>query len=146
MTTADHSAGTSGPDAAIDAIDEQLGIGSSAPAAVPPSVAARRRRRRPTGAAPPLPRSIGATGKGWLIALAVVVGWSVVVLSIAWAERAAEEWDTAILRAITHVRTAWLTDVMKGIDRVLSGWATSIVAYALMAALIVLRRWRHLFT
>ncbi len=139
MTSADQRSASTDP---VRRLDRGAHVPPSVPAAVKPG----RRRRRPTGAPPPLPRSIGTTGKGWLIALAVVVVWSVVVLSSASAARVAESWDTVILRAITHVRTAWLTDAMKAVDRVLSGWATSIVAYALMAALIVLRRWRHLFT
>ena len=82
-----------------------------------------------------------------MIALAVVVVWSVVVLSSAS--------GGARRRILGHARSSersptcappWLTDALKAVDRVLSGWATSIVAYALMAALIVLRRWRHLFT
>ena len=36
-----------------------------------------RRRRRPTGAPPPLPRSIGTSGKLWLAALAVLLVWAV---------------------------------------------------------------------
>ena len=40
----------------------------------------------------------------------------------------------------------WLTDVADGIDRVGSGWAVSVVGFALLLALVVLRRWRHLFT
>jgi hypothetical protein len=115
-------------------------------ASVPPSVRSGRRRRRPSGAAPPLPRSLGATGKGWLIVLAVLATWLIVVKSSAWAERSTERGDAAVLRAIAHLRTPWLTTVMKGLDDVLSGWTTSIAAYVLTVAMIVLRRWRHLFT
>ena len=35
-----------------------------------------RRRRRPTGAAPPLPRSLGRTGKFWATALTILVAAS----------------------------------------------------------------------
>src|SRR3954453_9775422 len=114
--------------------------------AVPSTVRRRRRSRRPTGAPPPLPRSLGATGKSWLIVFGVSVIGLIVVLTSEWAARATERSDTVILRAIAHLRAGWLTDVMKAIDGVLSGWATSIVAYVLIAALIFLRRWRHLFT
>src|SRR3954451_7998475 len=114
--------------------------------AVPSTVRRRRRSRRPTGAPPPLPRSIGATGKSWLIVLGVSVIWLLVALKSNWAARATERSDTVILRAIAHFRAGWLTHVMKAIDGVLSGWTTSIVAYGVIAALIFFRRWRHLFT
>ena len=60
--------------------------------------------------------------------------------------RLIDQIDTAILRAIARIRTPWLTDVFKGIDRIGLGWSFTVLALALIIALLVFRRWRHLFT
>ena len=105
-----------------------------------------RRRRRPSGAPPPLPRSLGFSGKSWLVAGGLVLAWVIVVLNNEWAYRASARADAAILRQIARLRTDWLSDVMRAIDRVSAGWILSSVGIALLVALIALRRWRHLFT
>ena len=105
-----------------------------------------RRRRRPTGAAPPLPRSLGTTGKLWLIALIVVVAAIVILLASSGARTAVDQFDAFVLRQIAHVRMAWLTTLARGIDRLLTGWLFTLAAIALLVALMVFRRWRHLFT
>ena len=58
-----------------------------------------RRRRRPSGAPPPLPRSIGATGVGWLIASGILVVWAIFAMTTEWASRITDQVDSAILRA-----------------------------------------------
>jgi membrane-associated phospholipid phosphatase len=121
--------------------------GSHVPATlVPAAVRQRRRRRRPSGAPPALPRSLGATGKGWLVVLVVLFVGVVVALNSRGVERVAERADSGVLRAVAHLRVGWLTTVVKGVDRVAAGWTVSGVAYLLLLALVVLRRWRHLFT
>ena len=73
--------------------------------------------------------------------------WScVVAMSFERAGRLVNQVDAAILRQIAGLRTEWLTDVADGIDRVGSGWTITVIAIALLVALVVLRRWRHLFT
>jgi len=109
-------------------------------------VGARSRRRRPTGAPPPLPRSIGASGKVWLGALAVLLAWMIVVLRSPWALQVTDQIDSALLRQVAHLRTGWLTDAMRAVDRIPSGWALTIVTIALIALQMVFRRWRQLFT
>ena len=54
--------------------------------------------------------------------------------------------DSAVLRQFAGLRSEWLTDLADGIDRVGSGWTVSVIGFALLLALVVLRRWRHLFT
>ena len=49
---------------------------------VPPTARWGRRRRRPTGAPPPLPRTIGSTGKFWLAASILLITWMVVTASL----------------------------------------------------------------
>jgi tRNA A-37 threonylcarbamoyl transferase component Bud32 len=113
---------------------------------LPPAVRRGRRRRRPSGAAPPLPRSIGTTGKVWLAASAVLVSWCIVTALSDAVRRVTDRADAAVLRGIASMRTDWLTDVMQAIGRVGSGWLVSVVMVGLLLALIMCKRWRHLFT
>jgi membrane-associated phospholipid phosphatase/tRNA A-37 threonylcarbamoyl transferase component Bud32 len=113
---------------------------------VPASAHPTRRRRRPTGAAPPLPRSIGTSGKGWLVALAVLTAWVIVTLVSSWARRVTDDVDAAILRALARIRVDWLASAFRGIDRPATGWTMFVVALLLLASMIAFRRWRHLFT
>jgi tRNA A-37 threonylcarbamoyl transferase component Bud32 len=110
-----------------------------------PNVKTRRRRRRPSGAPPPLPKSIGMTGIGWLVVTAALVAWSLVAANVRWAGRITDQADAAVLRALAHLRTEWLIDASRAIDRIGSGWTLTFVGVGLMVSLIVLRRWRHLF-
>jgi tRNA A-37 threonylcarbamoyl transferase component Bud32 len=119
---------------------------AAADVVVPPTARRSRRRRRPSGAPPPLPRSLGFTGRGWLVLLGVLIVWVVVTLWSRPARRITDRVDAAVLRAIARVRTDPLTDAMRAVDRVASGWTMSIVAALLTIALLVFRRWRHLFT
>jgi tRNA A-37 threonylcarbamoyl transferase component Bud32/membrane-associated phospholipid phosphatase len=113
---------------------------------VPPTARRTRRRRRPSGAPPPLPRQIGWTGKGWLVAVAVLVGWLIVTAVSEWARRVTDQIDAAILRGFARLRTEWLTDVMRAVDRAATGWWMFGIAAALVVLMVVFRRWRHLFT
>jgi hypothetical protein len=85
---------------------------------LPSSAVGRRRRRRPTGAPPPLPKSLGTTGKVWLAGLAALIAWLIVLVLSPTARRLTEQADTAVLQQIARVRTAWLTDVATTIDRI----------------------------
>jgi hypothetical protein len=106
----------------------------------------RRRRRRPTGAPPPLPKKIGATGKLWAALSVAFVVWMLVLAIFPKARRWTDKVDTAILQRFAELRTDWLTTVMTRIDRIGTGWALTILAVGLLVALLVFRRWRHLFT
>ena len=119
--------------------------GGSRPA-VPHTVRRTRRRRRPSGAPPPLPRHIGATGKAWLVAAGLLLGWVVVAYASSGARRVTTRADAAVLRSIAELRTPWLTTPLSGVHRIGSGWAASAVAIGLLVLLLVFRRWRHLFT
>jgi membrane-associated phospholipid phosphatase/tRNA A-37 threonylcarbamoyl transferase component Bud32 len=113
---------------------------------VAPSVRRSRRRRRPSGAAPPLPRSIGTSGKGWLVAMAVVVVWVVAAGASSRVERLTDRADAFILRSIARVRVDWLSAVARAVSRFGTGWSLTVVAVGLLVAIVVFRRWRHLFT
>lgn len=117
-----------------------------APVANEPAVAiGDRRRRRPTGAAPPLPRHIGASGKVWLAVLIALLVWVVITLALEPAMRATERADAAVVEQVARLRTPWLTDVVTAFNGFTSSWAVTVGAVGLVAALMVFRRWRHLF-
>src|SRR3954464_15481586 len=96
--------------------------------AVGPDERLARRRRRPTGAPPPLPRSIGVSGKGWLAALVVLVVWVVVTLVSSLARRWTDQVAALILRSFAGLRTGWGTALAKAIDRMATGWTLSAAA------------------
>ena len=116
------------------------------PTVVPPTARRSGLRRRPTGAPPPLPRKIGTSGKGWLIGLLLLVGWVVVTLLSKGARRLTDQVDAAVLRLFARARTDWLTELSRAVDRVATGWTMFFAGIALLVAMIVFRRWRHLFT
>ena len=113
---------------------------------VPATVRRSGRHRRPSGAAPPLPRNLGSTGKGLLVVLAALLIWVIVAAASPAARRGTDRLDALFLRLIAHLRTPWLTTVFRGIDRIGISWLVTIASMLLIVALIVLRRWRHLFT
>jgi hypothetical protein len=82
----------------------------------------------------------------WLAAGAVLLLWVVILLSAHWAQRLTDQVDSALLRQIARLRTEWLTRIMSGISRTGWGWTVTITAVGLIVVLVVLKRWRHLFT
>lgn len=138
-TAAQPPNGTEAPTpAAAIAVDER--------SAVLPSVRRTGRRRRPSGSPPPLPRSIGRTGRVWLVVAAVLVGWLVVALVSLGARRITDQADALVLRAIARARADWFTTIARGLDRAVTGWTMSAITAALLVTTVVFKRWRHLFT
>ncbi len=113
---------------------------------VPPAARRLRRRRRPSGAPPPLPKHIGITGGGWLIAFAVLLLWVVIAYFSRPVRAFTDRLDAAILRQVARLRTAWLTDVAHAIDRIISSWTVTAALLVLLVLLMVFKRWRHFFT
>ena len=111
-----------------------------------PTVRRSRRQRRPSGARPPLPRRIGTSAKGWLVALVALLVWVALVTNVDWALRITERTDAWFLRQVARVRTEWLTDLLEPVNRLASGWAVTILSVGVLVAMMVFRRWRHLFT
>src|SRR5690242_7474975 len=110
----------------------------------PPALRRVRRRRRPSGEPPPLPRHLNASGKWWLAAFgAVVLAW--IAVAVTGSAPLFDTADTRVLQAFAQVRTPALTRVAL----IAGGLATPLAVYVLwvanFAALIALRRWRHLF-
>ena len=102
-------------------------------------------RRRPTGAPPPLPRSLGASGKVWL-GLAGFLAVALVAFALRGQPLVAAQLETWVLRSIASLRTDWLTPGMRVLGAVGTGWSKPIFGGGILVLLIVFRRWRHLFT
>src|SRR5436190_527652 len=80
---------------------------------VRPGTARRtRRERRPTGAPPPLPRNIGASGKLWLGLITYVAISCIVFLRYGPFLKISDQVDTWWLQQVAVIRTPWLTHVM----------------------------------
>jgi tRNA A-37 threonylcarbamoyl transferase component Bud32/membrane-associated phospholipid phosphatase len=110
----------------------------------PPALRRVRRRRRPSGEPPPLPRHLAKSGKWWLVASGLVVlAWIAV-----WATGSVTVFDLAdsrVLQAFEAVRTPALTRVADVTGVLTTGVALQVLWLLNLAALVVIRRWRHLF-
>ncbi len=112
----------------------------------PPTATRTRRRRRPSGAPPPLPKHIGTTGTGWLIAFGVLLVWAILAHNSTAVGGFTDRVDSAILRQFARLRTPWLTDIADGVESGFSFWITTMATLVLIVLLMVFKRWRHLFT
>jgi tRNA A-37 threonylcarbamoyl transferase component Bud32/membrane-associated phospholipid phosphatase len=127
---------------------------------VPDRIARGRLRRRPSGEAPPLPRKLDVTGYVWLgLAVGVVLLWMVIAVASSVPAEQGELPDNpgvrlgvevaladlALLRGLARLRADALTDVMLGLHALGSRWPIRVLVWGIPIALVVLRRWRHLF-
>ena len=117
--------------------------------AEPPSRARLQRgsrRRRPSGEPPPLPHHLQGTGAGWLIAATVLAAASMVIFARGLRGPAVDVTvaDDAVTRWLATVRVPGLTPVARGLADAGSAPVYDAAGYTLMAALVVLRRFRHL--
>jgi tRNA A-37 threonylcarbamoyl transferase component Bud32 len=106
---------------------------------VPPPT---KRTRRPTGAAPPLPRSIGFTGALWLALVLVVVVAGCIWLHVNPAPL--DRFDAPISDAIVSLRAPWLDSVMRWLNAAGSRGGLAIIGLLVIAATARFGRWRHL--
>ena len=112
-----------------------------------PEVRRSRRRRRPTGAPPPLPRSIQTTGVWWLAAAVVLVVLARTAFGPARRSVgvAVTVWDDAVVGWLAGLRLPGLTGLMEAI--VASTGSVGMIGalrWATVIALLALRRFRHL--
>ena len=122
---------------------------STPPPVLPGEPAVRRsgRRRRPTGAPPPLPRSIQTTGVWWAVAALVLVVLARIAFGPARSSLgvAITVWDDAVVQWMAALRLPGLTGLMEAI--VASTGSVGMVEalrWATVIALLALRRFRHL--
>jgi tRNA A-37 threonylcarbamoyl transferase component Bud32 len=121
----------------------------AAAARAPVELAAIRRsarRRRPSGQPPPLPRHLQITGVGWLAAAVVLLVLSVVVFAggLRGPAVAVTVADDAVVRWLAGLRAPGLLPGMRVLAALGSWVAISVLLYGLLAALLILRRWRQL--
>ncbi len=102
-------------------------------------------RRRPSGEAPPLPRELGRTGRFWLVMIAYFTAVLLGVLIFPSTARLFERWDAVRLRWVTSLRTDWLTHPMLWMNLLASRWTIRALRWGTILALVVVRRWRHLW-
>jgi len=101
---------------------------------------------QPAESVTPLPRHIGITGKIWLGLLGTMLLWSLVALRSNTVFRRTERADALVLGGAAQLRTGWLTSAASFFDDLGSGYAITVVGIGLIVALLIFRRWRHLFT
>ncbi|MDQ3384855.1 MAG: hypothetical protein M3503_02400 [Actinomycetota bacterium] len=102
------------------------------------------RRRRPSGEPPPLPRNLERSGWAYLTMAAVVATLWGAAFTIAPFSEAVTRADLAFLEVIERIRFEPATTVMRGLRLLGEEWAYRPVRWALVVALLVLRRFRHL--
>ena len=121
-----------------------LGVGEPA-AGRPQRVSRAGQRRRPSGEAPPLPRALNRSGRLWLTAAGAVL--------LLWAGIVANQRTFVLVLGIDHTVVEWfagmrtdlLTDVMQLVHVLGSRWTIRVLFWSTVVALVVLRRFRHLF-
>jgi tRNA A-37 threonylcarbamoyl transferase component Bud32 len=100
------------------------------------------RYRRPTGAPPPLPKKIGATG---VLRLALVV--LVVIPGCIWLHydpAPLDRFDAAITDAVVSLRTGWLDTLARSLNAIGSRYGLALLSLITVASVAWFRRWRHL--
>jgi tRNA A-37 threonylcarbamoyl transferase component Bud32 len=105
------------------------------------------RRRRPTGAPPPLPYQLRTSGVGWLVAAVVLVALTLVIFGRGMRGPAvtATVIDDAVVGWLAGLVGPGLVGPLRALARIGSWWVLYALLYGLLLALLVLRRWRHLF-
>jgi membrane-associated phospholipid phosphatase/tRNA A-37 threonylcarbamoyl transferase component Bud32 len=104
------------------------------------------RRRRPTGAPPPLPYRLQTSGVGWLVAAVALVGLALAVFGRGLRGPAitATVASDAVVRWLGGLHAPGLEALWQGLAHLGSWWTLVLLQPALLLALLVLRRWRHL--
>src|SRR5205823_4090100 len=112
----------------------------------PPEVWRSARRRRPSGQPPPLPHHVQTTGVGWLTAAALLVVLCLVVFAggLRGPAVAVTVLDDAVVRWLAGLDPPGLLPVMRAAAAFGSWPAINVLLWALLLALLILRRLRHL--
>ena len=103
-------------------------------------------RRRPTGEPPPLPYHLQTRGVGWLVAALVLVVLTIVVFADGLRGPAvtATVIDDAVVGWLVQLQAPGLVRLWEALAALSSWWVLNPIAYALLLALLALRRLRHL--
>jgi len=113
---------------------------------IPSGTVRRARRRRPTGEPPPLPHHLQTSGVRWLVAALVLVALTIVVFAGGLRGVAVDVTvvDDAVVRWLAGLEVQGLAGVWQALAALSSWWILNGLLYGLIAALLVLRRFRHL--
>jgi len=102
------------------------------------------RRRRPSGAAPPLPHHVRATGLGWLAVTTALV--TLTVLVFAGGLRGPAVAVTVVDDAVVRWLGSLGLEPALRVPAALGSWTSiSVLLYGLLLALLIFKRFRHLF-
>src|SRR2546426_10760115 len=99
------------------------------------------RQRRRTGAPPPLPKTIGLTGKLWVAAVLLVVVSGTIWLHVTTGPL--DRLDAVFIRFVTSARTAWLDSLMRGLNWLGARWGLPTIGLLAVAIAAAQRRWPH---
>ena len=102
------------------------------------------RRRRPSGEPPPLPRNLERSGQAYLALGAVVIALWGAAFYIAPFSDVVTRLDLRVAEAAERARFEPLTTVVRWVHLLGSEWTIRPLRWALIVALLVLRRFRHL--
>jgi RIO1 family len=120
-------------------------VSGAGSAAAWPSAVPRGRRRRPSGEPPPLPRTLSASGKWWLVLAGAAIVFSVLVGTIERLSVGLGVIDSRMLDWLADVRSPALTRAMKVLGVLATGRGLQVIWLANLVVLVIWRRWRHLF-
>ncbi len=109
-----------------------------------PGIRTTGRRRRPSDKPPPLPRELGVSGKVWVGVIVALVAFMIVLFTVPIGG-SFDRQESKFLAWLAGIRTGWLTDVARFLSGIGAEWPNRIVRWAVIAVLIVFKRWRHLF-
>jgi len=112
----------------------------------PPAGWRPSRRRRPSGQPPPLPHHVQTTGAGWLLAAGLLVTLTIVLFAggLRGPAVAVTAMDDAVVRWLAGLDPPGLLPVMRAAATLGSWPAINVLLWALLLALLILRRLRHL--
>ena len=102
-------------------------------------------RRRPSGEPPALPHELGRSGKFFLLLVLYFVLVITAFLVFPSLESVFERWDHTRQLLGHGSADARLTRVMLVVNGLASSWTIRVIRWGVILALIVFRRWRHLF-
>jgi tRNA A-37 threonylcarbamoyl transferase component Bud32 len=108
-----------------------------------PGVHQTRGRRRPSGEPPPLPRALGRSGRFWIVVMAILAVF-IVVLAGFQIGNSLERGEDAFVRWFAGMRTPWLTAVVRRVNVLASPVVPRVLGWGTILALLAVRRWRHL--
>lgn len=106
---------------------------------------APKRRRRPSGEPPPLPRYLRTSGKLLLVGAGGVLLLLVLLVVVPDFGNVVTRADLRVLGWLEGFRTDPVTTAMRDVDALGSDWTIGTLRWITILALILFRRFRHLF-